>query len=207
MRTFFSVSLACAVSCAQQTLEDLHALDYAPGSHGFAIDHVGEGLHLGSHHVDAPAIEHHTPTLHNLDRYYGPAHSAETGPIHHQAYTHEEAVVRAHDIELMNPDHVFHSAEQLPPMEPHAFDNRYVQHERMQAYSPPYPTYHAHGSRHAHADFDKYPGLVDRHLVPGLSERLGYRHTNSEKESEDNFLEHDLGDLHHGTIIEPSLDD
>ena len=163
-------------------MEDLKMMDFTPGSHGFAIDRVGEGLHLGGVHPgDEPRFERrHAPTVGPLDRYYGATHTAETGPIHHRAYTHKEAIQRAHDIELMHPEHVFHSAEQLPPLEPHAFDSRYSQLERMQTYHQPRPKYHAQGSRHAHADFSKYPGIVDRHLVPGLSERLGYRHTNSE---------------------------
>lgn len=62
--------------------------------------------------------------------------------------------------------------------------------------------YHAKGSRHAHTDFDKYPGQLDRHLMPGYRERMGYAHANESTTSlsaakEVNYLTHELEDAEH----------
>ena len=113
-------------------------------------DYHGERIGVGAympdtHRVDPHMVERHDREQHHravtgIDhgRYFEPAHTAEHGPIH-QELTREDREhmhSRTHDAEAMDPHHVFHSAEQLPQMAPHAFDDRqrHAEVEQMAMY-------------------------------------------------------------------------
>ena len=92
-------------------------MDFGAESPLMAVGHQGEGLHMAqSAHpyrtqFDHPSEFRRVPTAVDRSRYFEPAHTAETGPIHHTARSHREILERSHDIEAMNPEHIFHSAE------------------------------------------------------------------------------------------------
>lgn len=136
------------------------------------------------------------PTGVDTDRYFEPAHTAEAGPIHMPVHSE-----RTHDVEMVRPQHIFHSAEQLPAMAPHAFDGGH--HVMEQVHYAPHEKYHAHGSRHAHADFNEHGGMLDRHLAPGLGEMMMGMHP---EERDTNLLGHVSDDHHTAAVSHPHAD-
>ena len=134
MRTYFSAALALAVAQAQRSYGD-----FAPDSPYMAIGRLGEGLDMATRHEYSRGEldhghAHRTPTAIDHSRYFEPAHSAERLPIHHREAERHSLYDIAHDVEDQDPKHVFHSAEQLPPLAPHAFDDRHHDAEQRAQY-------------------------------------------------------------------------
>ena len=142
------------------------------------VEHIGPGL-VPPPHLVAPVPlgvadhpyghpYHRTPTSIVRDRYLGPV-------VHPTAFSRRELLGFGHDAERFDPDRIVHSAEQLPLRVPRAFNERQEDEWLKDQFFVPYPKYHAKGSRHSHADFDKFPGKVDYHEMPRLSDRIRSR--------------------------------
>ena len=117
-----------------------------------AVEHLGSGLHMAAPH-DPYYLPHRAPTAMERTHYFEPIHTAQTGPVyHHRPYSPHEVMTGGFDAEALDPVHIFHSAEQLPPRYPRAFDERY-EDAQIALRQMPLPKYHAKGSPHAHADY------------------------------------------------------
>ena len=132
MRTYFSAAMAMAVSTSAQHMYE----SFAPDSPLMAVGRLGEGLDMARPHYKTEldhGMHERTPVGIDHSRYFEPAHSAERGPIHHSERDHHGTGLYdfVHDVEAQDPKHIFHSAEQLPPLAPHAFDDRHHEAEQL----------------------------------------------------------------------------
>lgn len=149
MRSFFSVALTsasfAAIANAQQTLEDMQQLEnnYFVGGHVVESEH-GYPFTSVHHHATVEGFEHE-PVIHGA-----------TAPIVAEYVLDPERIEARHDLEALNPEHVFHSAEQLAPYAPHA-----IRTNPEAVHYAPYEKYHAHGSHHPLGNYRRLYGHTD----------------------------------------------
>ena len=224
MRQFFSVALTVAICSAEdnvaQQSDAIH--DYGPYSPLMQTHHEAHVLDVMAHpHYYPPPQYVHDTGVAPHAHFTAPVFTAQGGPIHAMAAdTFHHELMHEFDPELHDPLHVFHSAEQPPPLVPHAFDDRYERAGQVGMYYP-LPKYHAHGSHHAHEDLDVYGPLLDPMRVPvEIRDIFGRSKVEPEKPQPsssakkddkqkkphqgENFMSHVVGDDHHDVEISAS---